>query len=151
MVGQERQKLCRWCGQAKPLSAFYKHAKMANGHLNKCAECCRSCSLKHRHENIDAVREYDRRRANLPHRIAMVKRVTAQYAEKFPERTKANNALTNAVRDGRVEKPKACWACGRIGRIVGHHFDYGLPLAVSWLCQPCHKETHKITDEVLSA
>ena len=61
-------KVCRECNQEKPLCAFYKHSKMADGHLNKCAECVKDRVKKHRNANIEKVRQYDKKRANLPHR-----------------------------------------------------------------------------------
>jgi hypothetical protein len=35
----ERMKLCKDCGRYKPLSEFYKHPRMADGHFSSCKEC----------------------------------------------------------------------------------------------------------------
>ena len=52
-------KTCFKCGVCQPLSAFYRHSGMADGHLNKCIACTKRDSLVHRHSNVEAVRAYD--------------------------------------------------------------------------------------------
>lgn len=138
-------KLCRHCSEWKPLGAYYKHAQMADGHLNVCRECVKRRVRKHRAEN-DSVREYDRERSNLPHRKKLRAKITAEYDEKHPHRKKAHTAVNNALRDGRLTKGD-CHFCGTDQDIEGHHNDYSKPLDVVWLCKRCHRKLHAIVPE----
>ena len=46
-------KICFKCNKEKPLTEFYNHSKMADGHLNKCKECNKSDVKKDYYRKID--------------------------------------------------------------------------------------------------
>lgn len=137
-------KTCFKCGVEKPLDEFYKHKEMADGHLNKCKECTRADSMRHRIDNLDAVREYDRRRGRLSERIALNIQTTKAMRQK-PGYGYAHSAVSYAIRTGRIVK-KPCQMCGTEMGIHAHHDDYSKPLDVMWLCTVHHKARHAFLD-----
>lgn len=137
-------KTCFKCTKKKELSEFYKHPQMKDGHSNKCKDCSKEDTSSHRKINIEKIREYDRKRARLPHRIKLNTENTRIFRKQFPLAYKAHSAVNNAVRDGRLIKPEICSACNKEGRqIEGHHDDHSKPLEVTWLCSACHKQLHR--------
>ncbi len=149
-------KKCFKCEEVKPFSEFYKHAQMKDGYLGKCKKCAKSDVKKHRTENIDRIRQYDRARGYLPHRKEKVRKYAQtpagkksqqkgfkKYNDKHPLRRAVMGLLGSAIRAGRIEKPDNCSKCGSNGMIHGHHEDYYKPLEVIWLCPKCHSLTHK--------
>lgn len=137
------EKTCFKCGEKKPLSEFYRHDRMADGHLNKCKDCAKRDVRHHRIDNPDAVRAYDNARSKLPHRVAMRKRAFEEYAQNSPEKRAAHRAVSNAIRDGKLSK-KPCAFCGADDGLEAHHHDYAKPLDVTWLCRPCHRRFHAL-------
>lgn len=133
-------KQCFKCKETKPLGEFYKHRGMADGHLNKCKDCTKRDAWLHRQENIDRIREYDRGRNSLPHRVASRTANTSAYRVRYPERYKATTAVNNALKRGAITKT-ACWVCGE-AEVDAHHADYSRPLDVIWLCVMHHRQIH---------
>lgn len=56
------EKQCFKCDETKPLSEFYKHPQMADGHLNKCKACTKAEANKHREDNLARIQKADRDR-----------------------------------------------------------------------------------------
>lgn len=132
-------KRCFKCGQEKSLTDFYEHPMTADGHLGKCKDCTKQDVRLDRRTNPRA-REYDRNRANQPQRRALRKRITAEWRAKHANRAKAHR---DAGRAG-LQCPELCEGCGLKRRLEKHHHDYSKPLAVVWLCKPCHAIADKI-------
>ena len=158
-------KICFKCEILKPLSEFYKHAKMADGHLNKCKECTKNDVKLNMERNYDYYREYDRQRANLTHRVdARVlyqktdngkksgNKAKKSWAESNTIKRSASYLVNNSVKSGKLIKKYECECCGVSGvKIHGHHDDYAYPLSVRWLCSPCHRKWHKENGEGMNA
>jgi hypothetical protein len=140
----EATKSCFKCGEVKSLSAFYKHPRMADGHVNKCKECNKSDNAANRLRNIDSVREYDRARGN-----RLSPEMVQRYRDKNPKKRAAHVKVGNAIRDG-VLVPQPCEVCGEL-QVHAHHTDYDRQLDVMWLCPVHHKAWHKEHSEGANA
>ena len=152
-----KTKACFKCGEEKNLSAFYKHPGMADGRVGKCKECNKADVLKNRADNIERYQAYDRKRGNRQspeqcreyyknNREKVLESKRKSHA-KYSERIKANNAVSNAVRDGRLFK-LPCEVCGTHDHVQGHHDDYTKYLEVRWLCPKHHGEVHRALNEI---
>lgn len=129
-------KKCFKCGSEKPLSDFYKHSAMADGHVNKCKECNKKDVRENRAKKIDYYREYDKERG-----CRVDPKYIKWYRKTYPKKYAAHTAVNNAVRDGYLI-PVPCERCGSNHKVHAHHDDYLRQLDVRWLCVPCHKEWH---------
>lgn len=153
-------KTCFKCQQVKPLDAFYAHPKMADGRLGKCKECTRADVKANREARKDYYHKYDRKRANIPKRVAAreayqqtdagrdsLARSRAKWLSNNRTRRKAHVALNNAIRDGRLHR-MPCAICGD-AEVEGHHPDYSAPLDVVWLCNKHHVQLHVEHNEMM--
>lgn len=149
-------KVCFKCRKAKPLDEFYRHPMMCDGRLGKCKECAKQDVRKNRLEKLAFYRQYDSLRASMPHRVsaraeyrqteagkAAVKRAHEKWKLEHPDRRKAQHAVGNAIRNGRISR-QPCHVCG--AKAEAHHPDYSAPLDVVWLCTAHHREAHELVE-----
>lgn len=133
-------KVCFKCKNNKPLSDFYRHSQMSDGYLGKCKECTKIDNFQNRRKREEYYIDFDRKRANLPHRLEYRNNYIAEYRKKNPLVYKAHIITNNAVRDGKLTK-KPCRFCGG-NKVEAHHSDYNKPLFVDWLCAKHHRRLH---------
>jgi len=143
-------KTCFKCGKLKKREEFYPHKDMKDGTLNKCKECAKKDSRKHRRDRLIYYRDYDKERNKSQQRRNERNEYCKEYRMKNPEKYKAHGLLYSAIKRGQIRKDKKCNVCGKKGLIEGHHPDYKKPLEVIWLCTSCHRrlELSKEKEEV---
>jgi hypothetical protein len=120
----------------KPLADYHRNRTMPDGRLKVCKPCRKKITAMERRDN-EHVRAYERQRY-----LADPSRAHA-WKRKYPERARvsanASQRVRNALATGRLTKPDVCEGCGMATRLEGAHWDYLQPLAVRWLCRPCHR------------
>lgn len=121
-------KKCFKCGLEKPLSDYYKHKQMGDGHLNKCKECTKNDSTNHyimKSTSPDFM-EYERNRTRERyHRLG--------YRGKFKPTKQRQYETTLAFRSKFPEKYKCYSICSKMKpKIEGshmHHWNYSIEYA----------------------
>jgi len=162
-------KICFKCEAEKPLTDFYKHPSMPDGHVNKCKECNKKDVRDNRELKLEYYQNADRNRPNREERNQRnIERTRVKYhsdsnykekildtkqkwAERNPLKRKAQYSATNAVRDGKLERKTSCEHCGTDEKkLQKHHWSYLEEhwLDVIWLCTKCHGVEHKRLNEL---
>jgi hypothetical protein len=132
-------KPCIYCRQVKPLSEFYVHSAMRDGHLNVCKPCKRAYARRYSKTDAGKINAIKRQRTDRRHRWQN------EYRKKrlgmSPEKYRARNVMSAALRDGKIHKEPICEFPGCSCSVVqGHHEDYSRPLDVRWLCFKHHRQ-----------
>ena len=149
-------KVCRECNIEKPLFDFYTHARMKDGHLNKCKVCVKSRVHKYTEVNSEKRKQWVRNYISsekgkeksaqyfsTEHGKAVKKRSSENYRKRYPLKIKANHLVAYALECGNLMKPSVCSECKSESKLEGHHDDYTKPLVIRWLCISCHKSWHR--------
>lgn len=132
-------KVCFKCGIEKPLSEFYAHAQMADGHLNKCKECAKKdVRTRYANEREKCLAYYQTDARKLARAKGSAEWQRRAFA-RDPEKKRARNKISNAIKNGKLQK-QGCRICGEEAQ--AHHEDYSKPLEVDWLCFKHHREEH---------
>ena len=144
-------KHCKKCGAQKAIHDFYARD-------GACKECRKAFVRANYAKNRERYREYERARANHPHRKdarekylltangrARSNAAKLAYIERSPEKRAAHNLFESALKRNKIWQSPCCMApgCFRTEKLHGHHCDYGNPLSVVWLCAQCHMTLHR--------
>lgn len=132
------------CQRVLPLSEFYRHSQMADGHFGKCKECVKAYTRDHYGEVRPARQAYELERQKRPKRQRQMLVNTRRQRKKHPERERAHAAVARAIKKGLLVRGP-CEVCGTTRRVQGHHDDYSKPLEVRWLCVMDHRRAEKKT------
>lgn len=133
----EPMKPCIRCRRTLPLSDFYAHPRMADGHLNKCKSCQKE-DVRAARKRAGGRKEYERERQQRPERKAAKTAYAKRARQRAPEKFKARAAVRSAIVRGALSRIP-CEVCGD-PKSEAHHDDYSKPLAVRWLCLRHHRE-----------
>ena len=130
MQEKEKTKRCFKCGKEKPLSEFYKHPKMADGHLNKCKECAKR----------DVTKIYEKKSKD----ESWLEKERARGREKFHRLGyKDKYRKTRMVFPQAVNSRRSLVSLGyNVNGKEAHHWNYNLPHSVILLSCKAHHRIH---------
>jgi len=119
---EKNKGICHYCKKTN-----LPHLTKISSRYFICRECC-----------ADRARKYYKTK----HGKKAVYKASKKSMLKFPEKQRARVKLNYAVKIGKINKPKKCEVCKKIGKLHGHHHDYSKPLEVKWVCTGCHADIH---------
>jgi hypothetical protein len=125
-------KKCFKCHQVKPMSAYYKHSQMGDGHLNKCKECTKRDAKDHydKLSQHESFYEKERERGREKYRRLGYK---DRYTHSYPHGKTLNRKLKsrNLICDGEE----------------AHHWDYDNVNDVFVMSRKDHARLHALLEK----
>ena len=121
-------KICFKCNVEKPLFDFYKHPKMADGHLGKCKECTKNDVKEKYEKNIQSIEYVEKERARGREKYARLGYKDIQVRAHY------ENSDTSRFLKSKGINTKGCEI---------HHWDYNLKNDVFIVPKRAHKLIHK--------
>lgn len=147
---------CYRCKLQKPLNEFRRNITDSSGHGWECKTCSRELARLYHREN----REVILKKWNMPeHKVKKLewgrkyreihpqKRTSRKSYARDRKKVLAKKAVWNAVKNGRLTRPKHCDCCSKPCHPEAHHYlGYEIEhrLCVKWLCHKCHMARHRI-------
>lgn len=128
-MAENNFKVCFKCGLNLPLSEFYKHPQMADGHLNKCKSCTKNDVHNKYVENIqdDLFKEKERARGR------------DKYCRLYKGLPKEHRFCAHSTRLWFERRQILFW-----DEIELHHWNYDYPHEVFVLSRSHHAQLHKL-------
>ena len=129
---EEKTKVCFKCGRKLPLSEFYRHPQMADGHLNKCKDCTKkdvsqNYGIKSKDESwVEKERKRGREKY---HRLGYKDR-------NFNNRTRRDFHASGSVTFGLKKL-----GINKEGK-EAHHWNYNKPRSIILLSPKAHHRIH---------
>ena len=137
-------KYCPKCETEKSDSEFHKNCSRKDGLSGWCKACKTGHDQGYYQSHRIEIAEQHRSPAG---KVSHCRR-SKKYRRNNPEKIKAQHAVNDAVRAGKLQRPSFCESCFQEKSVHGHHEDYSKPLEVDWLCIKCHRDKRPCLTEL---
>lgn len=139
-------KVCFKCGRDLPLTEYYKHAQMADGHLNKCKECTKKDVHNKYKENVQDPSYVEKERARGRDKY---RRLYGNFnPELFAARPKVRNFKryqSNLAKNSRKRLQRRKKWLNLPPSTAVHHWSYKHPHEVFIISRYTHQQIHHLT------